>query len=118
MAYQSFEELDVWKRACKLAVDVYVVLKDSREFGLKDQMNRSAVSIPSNIAEGAERDSKKEFVRFLNIAKGSSGELRTQLYISQKIGILTPKLTSPLIKETKEISCMIQGLIKSQKPKQ
>jgi four helix bundle protein len=113
MAYRSFEELDVWKRACKLAVNVYVVLKDSREFGLRDQMNRSAVSIPSNIAEGAERDSKKEFVRFLNIAKGSSGELRTQLYISQKIGMLSSKSTSPLIKETKEISCMMQGLIKS-----
>lgn len=69
MAYKSFEELDVWKRACKLVVDVYVVLKDCREFGLRDQMNRAAVSIPSNIAEGAERDSKKEFMHFLNIAK-------------------------------------------------
>ena len=55
MAYKSFEELDVWKRACKLAVDVYVVLKDCREFGLRDQMNRAAVSVPSNIAEGAAR---------------------------------------------------------------
>jgi len=59
MAYKSFEELDVWKRACKLAVDVYVVLKDCREFGLRDQMNRAAVSIPSNIAEGAAQSSDK-----------------------------------------------------------
>jgi len=59
MAYMSFEELDVWKRACKLAVDVYVVLKDCREFGLRDQMNRAAVSVPSNIAEGAARSSDK-----------------------------------------------------------
>jgi four helix bundle protein len=69
MAYKSFEELDVWKRACKLAVDVYVVLKDCREFGLRDQMNRAAVSIPSNIAEGAERDSKKVFMHFLKYCK-------------------------------------------------
>jgi four helix bundle protein len=59
MAYKSFEELDVWKRGCKLAVDVYVVLKDCREFGLRDQMNRAAVSVPSNIAEGAARSSDK-----------------------------------------------------------
>ena len=59
MAYKSFEELDVWKRACKLAVDVYVVLKDCREFGLRDQMNRAAVSVPSNIAKGDARSSDK-----------------------------------------------------------
>ena len=59
MAYKPFEELDVWKRACKLAVDVYVVLKDCREFGLRDQMNRAAVSVPSNIAEEAARSSDK-----------------------------------------------------------
>jgi four helix bundle protein len=117
MAYRSFEELEVWKRSCNLAVDTYIVLKDSREFGLKDQMNRAAVSISSNIAEGVERDSKKEFIHFLNIAKGSAAELRTQIYICEKIGILSPKETRPLIQETKEISSMIQGLIKTQKPK-
>jgi len=59
MAYRSFEELEVWKRSCKLAVDTYIVLKDCREFGLRDQMNRAAVSVPSNIAEGAARSSDK-----------------------------------------------------------
>jgi four helix bundle protein len=115
--YRSFEELEVWKRACKLAVDVYLALKDRREFGLRDQMNRAAVSIPSNIAEGAERDSVKEFIHFLHIAKGSAAELRTQIYIAEKIGILTPIVTRPLIAETKEIAAMIQGLIKSVKCK-
>jgi len=115
--YRSFEELEVWKRACKLAVDVYLALKDRREFGLRDQMNRAAVSIPSNIAKGAERDSVKEFIHFLHIAKGSAAELRTQLYIAEKIGILTPIVTRPLIAETKEIAAMIQGLIKSVKCK-
>ena len=117
MAYRSFEELDVWKRSCKLAVEVYLALKDCKEFSLRDQMNRAVVSIPSNIAEGAERDTAKEFIRFLHIAKGSSAELRTQLYIAEKIGILDSKTTRPLIKETKEISSMLQGLIKTQKPK-
>jgi four helix bundle protein len=84
---------------------------------MRDQMNRAALSIPSNIAEGAERDSKKEFIHFLNIAKGSAAELRTQIYISEKIGILDSDRTRPLIKETKEISSMLQGLINAQKKK-
>ena len=88
MSYQSFEELEVWKRACNLAVEVYFTFKDSKEYGLKDQMNRAAVSIPSNIAEGSERNTNPDFIRFLHIAKGSSAELRTQLYIAEKIGIL------------------------------
>ena len=113
MAYRSFEELDVWKRGCKLSVSVYAALKDCKDYGLKDQMNRAAISIPSNIAEGAERESKKEFKHFLNIAKGSSAELRTQLYISEKVELLQPVVTRPLVLETKEISAMIQGLIKS-----
>ena len=75
--YQSFEELEVWKRACQLAVRIYEVLRESREFGLRNQMQRAAVSIASNIAEGAERGGK-DFARFLHIAQGSSAELRTQ----------------------------------------
>ena len=66
--YASFEELDVWKRACQLAVRVYEVLDDCRDFGLRDQMQRAAVSIASNIAEGAERG-PKEFAHFLRIAR-------------------------------------------------
>ena len=112
--YHSFEELEVWKRACRLAVDIYNLLKDSKEYGLKDQMNRAAVSVPSNIAEGCERDSIKESLHFFHIAKGSAAELRTQLYISEKIGILNPAVIRPLSDETKEISSMLQGLINSQ----
>ena len=78
-------------------------------------MTKAAISIPSNIAEGAERNSKKEFVQFLHIAKGSAAELRTQIYIAEKTSILSAKTTRPLIKETKEISSMLQGLITSQK---
>jgi len=75
MGYNSFEDLEVWKRACQLAVRMYDALKDCRDYGLRDQMTRAAVSIPSNVAEGAERDSKAEYMRFLHIAKGSAAEL-------------------------------------------
>ena len=107
--------MEVWKRACQLAVEVISVLKSCKEFALKNQMTKSAISVPSNIAEGAERNSKKEFVQFLHIAKGSAAELRTQIYIAEKTGILNSKITRPLIKETKEISSMLQGLITSKK---
>ena len=73
-------------------------------------MTRSAVSIASNIAEGADRDSKADFIRFLNIAKGSAAELRTQVYIAERIGIVTAAQRTELIAERKEISAMLHGL--------
>ena len=117
MVYNSFEDLEVWKRACRLAVRTYDALKDCLDYGLRDQMTRAAVSIPSNIAEGAERDSKAEYIRFLHIAKGSAAELRTQVYISQQIGVLSEVKAKGLIDELKEISAMLHGLVKSLKPK-
>jgi four helix bundle protein len=113
MAYKSFEELDVWKLGCRLAVRIYEVLKDCKDFGLKDQMTRSAVSISSNIAEGAERNSKQEFIRFLHISKGSAAELRTQVYIAKQIGIINTGLEKELVDELKKISSMLHALIKS-----
>jgi four helix bundle protein len=112
--YQSFEELDVWKRACSLAVKTFELLKDCREFGLRDQMQRAAVSIASKIAEGAERGNK-DFVRFLTIARGSAAELRTQTYIAAKIGILDREARTSLVAELKEISKMLTGLARSVK---
>jgi four helix bundle protein len=72
-----------------LAVEVYELLHECRDYGLKDQMTRSAISTVSNIPEGAERGSKAEYIRFLHIAKGSAAELRTQVYIAHRTG--TPK---------------------------
>jgi four helix bundle protein len=81
-------------------------------------MTRSAILIASNIAEGAERNSKtEEYIRFLHIAKGSAAELRTQVYIAQQIGIYQNDKVAKLINELKEISSMLQGLIKSLSPK-
>jgi len=117
MAYSSFEDLDVWQRACRLGVRIYQVLKNCKDYGLKDQMTRSAVSIASNIAEGAERDSSLEFIRFLHIAKGSAAELRTQVYIACKIEVIKEPIQKELTNELKNISSMIHGLIKSLKLK-
>jgi four helix bundle protein len=111
MAYGSFEDLEVWKRACRLAVKVYDVLSNCNDFGLKDQMTRAAVSVASNIAEGAERNTAPEFIRFLHIAKGSAAELRTQFYIADKIKIINHDEAAKMVDELKELSSMLQGLI-------
>ena len=113
MAYQSFEDLEVWKRGCRQAVGVYRTLETCRRYSLKDQMERSALSVPSNIAEGAERDSKDDFVRFIRIAKGSNGELRTQIYIAAELGLIDREKSREMISESKEISSMLQGLVRS-----
>lgn len=99
-------------RSCQLAVRVYELLCDSRDYGLKDQMQRAAVSIASNIAEGSERGGK-DFVRFLRIASGSSAELRTQFYIANRIGIVSNEDTKSNVDELNEISRMLAGLMKS-----
>jgi len=113
VAYQSFEKLEVWKRACRLAIAVCRALHDSRHYALKDQMQRTAISIPSNIAEGSERDSRQDFIRFLRIAKGSAAELRTQSYIAKKLDLISKPDADQLVQETKELSAMLQGLIRS-----
>jgi xylulokinase len=108
---KSFEDLTVWKEAMQLATSVYVEFKDNKDYGFKDQIQRSAVSIPSNIAEGYERHSNKEFIQFLYIAKGSSGELQTQLYIARKIGYIAQQTAVALIDKAKKVSSMIHNLI-------
>jgi len=97
-----------------LAVDVYRVLRDSKDFGLRDQMQRAAVSIAPNIAEGSER-SKKEFVRFISISRGSAAELRTQAYIAARIGAIDKNTMKRLVSETKQLSKMLFALAKSVK---
>jgi len=113
MAYQSFEELEVWKRGCRLAVEVCRIIGDTKHYALRDQMQRAAISIPSNIAEGSERDSQPDYIRFLRIAKGSAAELRTQTYIAQQLRIILKADAEKFVIELKEISAMLQGLIRS-----
>lgn len=113
--YQSFEELEVWQRSSRIAVRVYKLTRGDFDRGLKHQMTRAAVSIASNVAEGAERNSAKEFARFLYIARGSAAELRTQVYIAFKVGLLTKEVKDKRVTELTEISKMLFGLAQSLK---
>ena len=112
-----FEDLDVWKEGMRLARDIYKRMQNSRDYGLRDQMQRAAVSIPSNIAEGFERKSNKEFIQFLFIAKSSCGELRTQIYLAIEIGVIEKNDGSELIERTRKISAMLYKLITTRKEK-
>jgi four helix bundle protein len=116
---ETFEDLEVWKRGCNLAVDLHVSLAESKDFALRNQMERSSLSIPSNIAEGCERDSTADFIKFLRYSKGSCGELRTQLYIAervrQRLGAPPMDGSRAMIAETKDLSRMLQALINSLK---
>jgi len=109
----GFEDLETWKRCAAFSSDIYKYFNNCRDFGFKDQITRSSLSVPSNIAEGYERDSFKEKKHFYTIAKSSAGELRTQIYIGIKIGYIDKKTGANWIKESKEISAMIVGLINS-----
>ena len=109
----AFENLKVWKKSARLSGDIYKELKNLKDFGFKDQITRSGLSIPSNIAEGIERTSDKETINFLSYAKGSCGELRTQIYIGMDIGYISKDIATNWIEETKEISAMLVGLMKS-----
>ena len=112
MPLHHFEDLEVWKRSSRLAVSVLELIDPIKLYALRDQMARCCISVPSNIAEGAERESNRDFRRFLSIAKGSVGELRTQLYIGLAAKIFTSEAAMPLVQEAKEIGSMIEGLRK------
>jgi len=110
---KNFENLDVWVRSKALAVEVCRASASCKDWGFRDQVTRSAVSVPSNIAEGAERNGRKEFIQFLGIAKGSLGELRTQVMIGQELGYFENEVSDKWIIESRELSKMLHGLIKS-----
>jgi four helix bundle protein len=107
----SFEELEVWSRSTRLCVALYRELRESRDWGFRDQITRSALSVPSNIAEGYERNSRKEYIQFLRIAKGSCGELRTQAHIGKEAGIFRESLAEQIRQETCELSRMLGAMI-------
>ena len=103
---RSFEELAIWKLSRDLVKEIYLVTRSgafARDFGLRDQLRRAAVSIVSNIAEGFERGGNQEFIRFLSIAKGSAGEVRAQLYNALDIGYLE---SSDFKRPTLEVVCI------------
>lgn len=116
MAELGFENLRVWKLAIAFAKDVYLVtqkLPKEETFGLTQQIRRSAVSIASNIAEGASRNSKKEFTQFLAIALGSAAELKTQLIIARDVFTTLQQPIDDLLPELNNIQKMLGSLKKS-----
>ncbi len=118
--YSNYKKLLVWQKAFFLSVEVYKITKsfpDEEKFGLVSQMRRSAISISSNIAEGAGRASKKEFVNFLSIAKGSCNELENQVLMSEKLEFMNSNKSAQLQNTCFEILKMISKLISNLKSK-
>ncbi|MDG1302250.1 MAG: four helix bundle protein [Opitutae bacterium] len=109
----SFENLQVWQRSKQFAVEVIQNITTSKFFGLKDQMIRSAISVPSNLAEGAERKGSKEFANFISYSSGSCAELMTQLMIAKEIGEIDVEKADGCIVECRAISKMLYALRKS-----
>jgi len=107
------ERLDVWKRSCRLSVDIYKAFASCKDFGFKDQITRSSLSIASNIAEGMEKESDKDKNRFMNISQGSAAELITQTYIGIEIGYIQKDMGMLWIKEINEILRMLNALKRS-----
>lgn len=106
----NFRKLQIWIRSKKLVLRIYDVtenLPSNEKFGLISQIRRAAISIPSNIAEGSAKESNKEFNRFLEIAKGSSYELETQLIISSELGFIDTNNADSIINEINELQKMI-----------
>jgi len=110
-----FEDLEMWKEGMQVCVRVYELLKDCKDFGFRDQIQRAAVSIPSNIAEGFEQQTDKEFIHFLFIAKGSCGELRTQLYLAKELEYIQLEEFKALFDKIKRLSAMINNFIQARK---
>ncbi|MGW8316524.1 MAG: four helix bundle protein [Bacteroidales bacterium] len=114
MGVSCFEELIAWKKARELNRQVFDLFNPIRDFGFKDQIQRAALSIMNNIAEGFDRHSQKEFRRFLLISRGSCGEVRSMLYLAQDFGYLSEDGYTMLNNLTQETGKLISGLIKSQ----
>lgn len=110
------EKLNVWRRAIELVVRIYKVTESfpkEERFGLISQIRRAAVSIPANIAEGAGRQSSKEFCYFLSNAQGSVSELATELVIARRLGFITEEVFRADNDELKSVGLMIHGLVKN-----
>jgi four helix bundle protein len=116
MALSRFEDLKVWQKSKTLSVEVYRICRTgalSRDFGLRDQMQRASVSVMSNIAEGYERYSRPEFKHFLSISRGSVAELRSQLYLANELGYVKEEDFQRLLISCTELTRMLTSLRKS-----
>jgi four helix bundle protein len=113
---ECFEDLFIWQKAIEFAKDIYIVTERKglkTDFGLKGQMRDSALSISSNIAEGFERRSRKEYLNFLNIAKASAGEIRSQLYVAYEVGYISSDELDDMREKARFLSGSISNHMKS-----
>ena len=108
---QQFEDLVCWQRARELTKAVYGAFRDSKDYGFKDQIQRAAVSVMSNIAEGFERGTQQELINYLFIAKGSAGEVRSQLYVARDAGYLNMETFKYLNGLAVECSRLLQSFV-------
>ncbi len=114
MPIKNFVDLEIWQDARALTRAIYKLTNDpkfAKDFGLRDQIRHAVVSVMSNIAEGFERDSNPEFIQFLYVAKGSCGEVRSQLYVAKDQGYVDAKLVDDLLTSLTRLSVMIKHLI-------
>ncbi len=112
---KSFEDIIAWQKSRKLAFEIYGKFKDIHDYGFRDQIQRAAVSIMNNIAEGFDRETNAEFRRYLFIAKGSSSEVLSMLYLAKDLNYITDNEFGNLSAQSAEISKIIGGLIRSLK---
>ena len=113
MAIHKFEDIIAWQKAQEYAVDIYSVFRELKDYGFKDQICRAVILISNNIAEGFDRSSNADFSRFLYIAIGSCSEVKSMLYVAEKLKYITSKQQKELLANGDEISKIIRGLIKS-----
>jgi len=109
---RSFEDIEVWQASRKLVNKIYNVFSSIKDYAFKDQITRAAISIMNNIAEGHERESKKEFSRFLKIAKGSCGEVRSMIIIASDLNYIDNNQTVEFVDQCLNISRQLSGFIK------
>ncbi|CAM3458469.1 four helix bundle protein [Zobellia roscoffensis] len=117
MAVKRFEDLLVWLKAQDFSVVIYQKFSNSKDYSFKDQILRASISISNNIAEGFDRRTNPDFIRFLYFATSSNSEVRSMLYLSKRLHFLESQETTELIKQSNEISRMLFGLIQSMTPR-
>lgn len=115
MGSKTFEDMKIWQQSMNVACQIYQITSRgefSKDFGLRDQLRRSAISISSNIAKGHERNNDKELLRFLSYAKASAGEARSQIHLAIRIGYIQEQRDEQILSDLKEISSSLSGFIR------
>ncbi len=113
MKIEKFEDIIAWQRGKTSAIDIYQSFKLCRDYSFRDQIQRATISISNNIAEGFERQSNKELVKFLYISKGSCAEVRSMLYIAMKLKYINRSNFDKFYSASREISMILSGFIKT-----